>query len=265
MARRTVEILTAKRMPERARLMLEGLHKAMVADGDRVVLTQRYQGRSDWLVLFGVGHALHDRARKRQVERGGHAALWDLGYFGRAKEEHFSRVSVDRDHPQHLLDRAPLDPARWEQFDIALREQADPAGPILLIGLGRKTRAYLGLETWEARALQSIERRYPGRRVLHRPKPKQDYPRLHCERDDRTPIETLLKGASLVVCRHSNVAIDATIAGVPFEAEDGAAMWLAAREFSAENRLQFLQRLAWFQWRPAEAAQAWRFVKGLAS
>lgn len=257
-----VEVLRARRTSSTAEPMLSALVRAARAAGDTVVETSAYQGKSDWLVLFGVGVPVHDHARRVHVKRGGHALLWDLGYFGRKKATGFLRASIDRDHPQALLDRTPPDPMRWERHGIALREDADAAGPILLVGLGRKSRQYLHEADWERSTLRTLMQRFPGRAVLHRPKPNHEGPLLPCERDATTPIEELLRRCSLVVCRHSNVAVDAAIAGVPFEAEDGAATWLAQRPFTPEHRLDFLRRLAWWQWRSDEAPEAWAFVKG---
>ena len=143
---------------------------------------------------------------------------------------------------------------------MPLREHADPAGPIILVGLGTKSRTYLNDEDWESRTLARLEQRFPNRRILHRPKPGHGYTKLHCERDTTTPIAELLRGASLVVCRHSNVAVDAAIDGVPFECEDGAAAWLTGKPFTPEQRLDFLRRLAWWQWRVTEAPLAWAFI-----
>src|SRR5690606_31042250 len=100
---------------------------------------------------------------------------------------------------------------------------------------------------------------FPGRKVIFRPKRRDDM-KLPCKTDGETPIAELLRGSSLVVCRHSNVAVDAAIAGVPFECEDGAAAWLQARPYTAENRLDFLRRLAHWQYRPDEADRAWAFA-----
>jgi hypothetical protein len=264
MAARTVEILSCKRPSVAGAALLAAMGKAIAACGDLPVARTVYAGRSDWLLLFGVGHPQHDNARAHQVLRGGHAALWDLGYFRKGdKAERALRVSVDQDHPQRLLDRAPPDASRWLKHATPLREDADPAGPILLIGLGVKSRAYLNAPEWERQKLAELQQRFPGRRIVHRPKPGRDYPRLNCERDEATPIDALLKGASRVVARHSNVAVDAAIAGVPIEVEDGAAQWLAEREYTPANRLEFLQRLAWFQWGPSEAKQAWQFIREL--
>jgi hypothetical protein len=75
-------------------------------------------------------------------------------------------------------------------------------------------------------------------------------------------IKDVLRGCSLVVCRHSNVAIDACVAGVPVDCEGGAALALYAEhpQPTREHRVQFLQRLSWWQWRPSEARDAWQFV-----
>lgn len=242
--------------------MLEALANAAGAAGVQVTRSRSYRGGSDWLMLYGVGAEECSRARDAQVKGGGAAVIWDLGYFGRKKTVGFLRASVNVDHPHSLLDATPKDASRWDAQGILLREDRDPSGPIILVGFGRKSRAYLGerVHDWEKNKLLELELRYPGKEIIFRPKPRNPFPRLKCKIDDATPIVKLLKGASLVVCRHSNVAVDAAIAGVPFETEDGAALWLAQRPFTRENRLEFLQRLSWWQWKAEEAREAWRFL-----
>lgn len=243
--------------------MLDAIAVAIRQAGDTLTETSEYRGGSDWLVLFGAGAEVHHLARNRQVKAGGRAMLWDLGYFGRQKVTGFLRMSIDSDHCQQWLDKTNPAPGAWAYHGIELREDADPRGPIILVGLGRKSRKYLRADLWEVEAYARIQKQYPGRRVIYRPKPGHDSPSLPCERDDHSPIEQLLRGASLVVCHHSNVAVDAVVAGVPFDAVDGAAMWLVSKEFSPANRLDFLCRLAWWQWQAAEAGSAWSFAKGI--
>jgi hypothetical protein len=240
--------------------MLFALAESARAAGDQVEETTQFCGKSDWLVLFGVGAEVNDRARKAQIAHGGRVLHWDLGYFDRKKIVGHTRMSIDSDHPQQWIDLTEPNPERWEATGIRLREDADPAGPIVLVGLGRKSRAYLNEPMWERLMHARLRIRFPGRRIIFRPKGR-DPLRLKCEADAVTPIAELLRGASLVVCRHSNVAVDAAIAGVPFEAENGAAMWLQQRDFTPANRLEFLQRLSMWQWRATEAAQAWAFAK----
>jgi hypothetical protein len=103
--------------------------------------------------------------------------------------------------------------------------------------------------------LQAIRKAYPNRRVVYRPKPNNEAPLgIDCEQISSGPIEEVLRGAFLVVCRHSNVAVDACIAGIPVVCEGGAASAIygndltAPRTVSREDRARFLQRLAWWQW-----------------
>lgn len=256
----SVEVLRARKPSETGEPMLAAIAAAARCSGDEVTETTRFDGRSDWLVLFGVGAAVNDAARKSQLARGGRVLMWDLGYVDRNKGGGHLRMSIDSDHPQQWLGVTPDDPSRWDRLRIGLQECANPDGPIVLVGLGRKSRAYLNLPNWERDAYRRLKLRFPGRRIVLRPKGRSIV-NLPCPTDATTPIEELLKGASLVVCRHSNVAVDAAIAGVPFEAEDGAAMWLQQHDFTPGNRLEFLRRLGWWQWRTAEAAQAWAFAK----
>lgn len=258
-----VEVLRSNRSSPSAAAMLEALTVAMRAAGETFTETTEYRGDAEWLMLFGVGAAAHTEARDRHVKSGGKVMLWDLGYFGRRKAPGFIRGSINDDHPQAWLDRAPTDPSRWNAQGIRLREDFRAAGHVVLVGMGRKHRSYSG-SGWERQAFADLLKRFPAARIVYRPKNDADQVILPCARNSTSPIEHLLNGASLVVCRHSNVAIDAAIAGVPFECSDGAAMWLKAKEFTRENRLDFLRRLAWFQWRPDEASEGWSFFKGIA-
>lgn len=256
----SVEVLIPIKSSDKALAMLHAI-TAAARQADDVKVTQIYQGGSDWLVLYGVGAPDRDEARKRQIKNGGRTMLWDLGYFDRQR---YLRCSVDHDHPQDWLPRTAPDPQRWNALGIRLREDYDPDGHIVLVGLGKKSRAYLREADWERFRLNDLRKRFPGRQIIYRPKPKSPAMKLDCRMDADSPIEVLLRGASLISCRHSNVACDAAVAGVPFECDDGAAMWLKGRPFTQENRLEFLRRLAWWQWRSNEAVEAWAFIKGVA-
>lgn len=255
-----VEIYVGRRVTLGAKVMLDALEQALRDAGDNVVRTDTYQGDCPVMLLYGVGAVENAPVRDRHIAAGGKAVLMDLGYFGRQKGGGYLRFSIDRDHPQHLLDGTPPDPSRFDVFGITLREDCDPSGRVILVGMGHKSRAYLRVRDWEVRKFASLRNRFGARRILYRPK-KKPFAALPARVDMVSPIEALLKGAAFLSCRHSNAAVDAVIAGVPFECEDGAAMWLARRPYTPENRLDFLRRLAWWQWKPEEAAQAWAFIK----
>lgn len=241
---------------QKAQAMLGALSRVI----GRLVITDKYRGDRDWLILYGVGAPERDEARKKHLASGRHVLMWDLAYFHRQR---YLRCSIDHDHPQQWFDSMGEEYGtnRWATFAVSLREDYDPSGHIILVGLGRKSRSYLHEELWEQQRLADLRQRFPNADILYRPKPGSPSVKLDCRVDADSPIENLLRGAALVSCRHSNVAVDAAVAGVPFECVDGAAMWLQGKPYTRENRLAFLHKLAWWQWLPSEAMRAWRFVQ----
>jgi len=221
-----------------------------------VRITERYEGNSEILMLYGVGHP--ERLKWWKAHQGTRIC-WDLGYWNRQEA---MRVAVGHEHPRNMP-QATGD--RFKASGITLRNDYKPTGHILLAGMGTKSRSMLGFkgQEWEKKTLWRIKRAYPESRIYYKAKRPEEW--TGCRVSDQ-PIERLLKNAALVVCRHSNVAIDACIAGVPVVCEDGAAAELygsdlaAPRNPSHEERLAFLQRLAWWQWKNSEAAQAWKFL-----
>lgn len=246
--------------------MLDSLAVAAGESGDRVTISDTYRGGAELLVLYGFGHPKCQAAVMQQRAMGGRFIAWDMGYFQDVSST--LRVAIDSDHPTiAMVDRTSENSDRFDQERISLRNDYDPDGPIVLVALGPKSRNSLGelSKDWEMRKYRELIARFPGRRIVYRPKPRRPAPALPVDTDDRSDIGDVLRGASLVVCRHSNVSLDATIAGIPFECEYGIAKWLAGREFTVENRLNLLHRAAWWQWREEEASAAWRFVKGMLS
>lgn len=242
---------------------LEAIVRGAVAHGMTVRRTSTYEPSPGWMVLWGVGDPQKAEWRDAHVASGHRALLWDMGYVERGRHTGHFRASIDTDHPWQWLDQTPPDPSRWDRLGRPLREDAAADGPIILIGLGQKSRAIPAQADWEKDKVAELRERFPDRQIIHRPKPKSDVAPLGLPLDRREPIDAVIAGASLVVCRHSNVAIDACIAGVPFECEDGIAFWLRDKPFTPEVRLDFLRRMAWWQWRLDEMKEAWRFFEGL--
>lgn len=226
-----------------------------------VVISKKYTGKYDLLVIYGVGNPERHLNRIAHVASDRRVFCWDMGYFGRKKPRGYLRISIDADHPQAWLTDTTPDPSRWREHDIRLREDYKRNGHIVLVGLGPKSKVHHGIKVldWERNKLEELKVRFPAARILFRPKPRRIFPNLRCETDSTSPIEDVLRGARLVVCRHSNVAVDAIVAGIPYECEDGAAIWLKDGA-TVEERLDFLYRLSWWQWRPDEADLAWQFL-----
>lgn len=237
--------------------------------GLQVSFSMKYTGRSRVIAMYGCGNPEKSEIVRRHVAAGGNAVCWDLAYFSRGSsaQRDYLRVSIDRLHPSvDQVEATPDSADRFAAHGIQLREDYDPAGPVIVIGLGLKSRTGLALHDWECTALQAARTMYPDRRIIYRPKPRggkrgDDGVRWD-DVDGTTPIERLLCGASLVVCRHSNVALDACIAGIPVDCEDGVARWLYAQTKypTPQQRLSLLHRAAWWQWRVSEMGAAWKFL-----
>lgn len=257
------EVLLQLDMVLRGKKMLRAMMEAGEQAGVTIIESRRYTGDCEVLMSYGLGHPVRRIWTSEHVRNGGRLIGWDLGYWHRDVPCAFSmRCTLDADHPQKWIRPEPGD--RFERSEIKLRHDAKADGPIVLVGLGRKQRVHMGMhgQEWELRKLKEIRDRFPGREIVYRPKTPEPMGKVRVMSD--IPIELVLRGASLVVCHHSNVAIDACIAGVPVECEDGAALALyrGNPNPSPDVRLAFLQSLAWWQWTPQEASDAWGYLRG---
>lgn len=227
--------------------------------------TDKFRGGAQWLCLWGVGNAERRAARKTQSELGGHTLCWDIGYTNNGINDiahSYTRVSIDFDHPHRMLDVTSNNPSRWASYGVSLRNDFNANGPIIVVGMGPKSHVHLGIKNWEITTLEQTAARFPDKKIIYRPKPHRGDTVPWKYRDEHTPIARLLRGASLVICRHSNVAIDACIAGIPVECEDGAAYWLYRHGVNPtyEQRRDFLCRMMYWQWKLAEMPNAWKFL-----
>lgn len=204
-----------------------------------------------WLMAYGLGHIGRKAYISQHLKNGGRLIGWDLPYWsrGHAKDkDHPMRLTIDADHPWRMIQKES--PERWDNQGIQLREDCDPEGKIMIVGMGKKAKDLY--PDWEKGIQDRLFNKYPRRKVVYRPKSKWV-----------EPIEQALRGKSFVYARHSNVAVDACIAGIPVECQDGAAyaLYKDNPRPTIEQRLEFLRSLAWWQWKPSEAIQAWDFIK----
>lgn len=253
-----VECLMPK-MPQRASRIMHAMMGAAGQFGIKCIQSETWNNRARILMLYGFGKPERQHWAQQHMSQGGTVIAWDLGYWQR---DEYMRVALNGQHPRKM----PRMPARrWEALGITLRSDYDPNGPIILVGLGDKTRKQFGYtgKSWEAQKFYQIRAQYPGKEIVYRPKTPETL--LGCK-SVYGAIEDVLRGASLVVCRHSNVAIDACVAGIPVVCEDGAAVALYGNNLASPNRpneaerKQFLSDLAWWQWKPTEATEAWKFL-----
>lgn len=243
----TCEILINDRTAMRGVRLLNALNKAAAQAGVNAKITDHYSGKHEWLMLYGPG-GMEGRyqAFNEHIASGRRAVAWDMGYWAR---ERMMRVSIDALHPQEWIWRKELSPERIAGCALPFRNAYNPDGPIVVAGMGKKSKKIYG--EWDEAKMQELASRFPDKQIIFRPKPEKS------AKDKPTPISSVMDGASLVVTHHSNVTIDALIAGIPFECEDGAAKAYRG------DRDAFLRQLAWFQWKHEEAAEAWKFLREL--
>lgn len=247
-----VEILIDSSMSPKGRRMLEAMAQTSPLP---VISSATYRGAGDLLMMYGNGHPVRRKWWLQHRQSGRPCVAWDLGYWD--KDQGAMRMTVNDDHTHRLIRSEPG--ARWDARGVELRDDAGD-GPALVIGLGDKSCKALGIRpgSWERAAIDRL--RGEGRQVAFRPKkPGRVMPGVPSATGT---IEEALAGKSFVVCRHSNVAVDACIAGVPVRCEDGAALALYrhGERPSKERRLEFLRSLAWWNWKPSEAQEAWNYL-----
>lgn len=255
------EVLYVDDFSVRGKKIIEAMIRA-VPQGVRLSVNSQWQREAPVLMTYGLGHAQRHVWTDAHRRAGGRIIGWDLGYWRRDVPIDFNmRLTIDADHPWQRLQVMPS--GRFDSDNIRLRNDFDPNGAIVLCGLGNKQRRWkgLGAREWECRKLSDLRARYPGRRIIYRPKKPEAAP-ANLELSEGS-IEQALRGASLLVCSHSNVAVDACIAGVPVECEDGAAFALYAKNSnpSPAERLAFLHSLAHWQYSTNEAPMAWDFIR----
>ena len=245
----TVEILQTGATTPRGRRILNAMADAHPSDVS-VTTTQWYAGRSDWLICFGCGGEDRWPFYRKHVLSGRRAILFDVGYWDR---DNTYRLSVDDQHPHRWLYRMPKIPGR--EHPAELRDDYDANGPVLFAAMGRKSMRQLGSE-WDARRVRELLAYRQD--VIVRPKPdRKSHPPAGW-----APIEQALKGCSLVVAHHSNVAVDGIIAGIPHDVADGVAAALQPTRDPVKRR-DFIDRLGSWQWKPSEARECWDFIRSV--
>lgn len=255
--RLAVEVLRCLPETARAAEALRGLARAAAGAGLDVVPTDTYQGASPWLLLWGPGAPARGAIMRQHVAAGGHAIALDLAYWNRGLK---ARLTIDAPHPQALVMRRDLPETRLRADRPPISDSWwRPHGQIIVAGIGRKAQAQYGadwIEAWETQMVADCRARWPLRDVIRRPKPL-------------TPgmPDNDLRGASLVVTWHSNIAVDAIRLGIPAVCRDGAAAAVCPSELPDDPRpldqavrQRFLANLAWFQWAPSESAACWKFL-----
>ena len=223
-------------------------------------------------VAYGWGRpALFDAYRGA----GGHFVYLDLGWWGRKPKTDvlggFHKVSVDAREPTAYF-RGNFATDRFAHHGLTAAPWRADGRHVLLAGMSAKSAKTRGFrpQEWEMATIEAI-RSATGRPIMYRPKPSwaeaTPIPGTIYSFPD-TELALALCDCWAVVTLHSNVAVDALLAGVPVTVAEGV-----ARDFSTplvqietprrpEGRDQLLADIAYAQWLPSEMADGscWRHL-----
>jgi hypothetical protein len=205
----------------------------------------------------------------------------DLGYWARKQggaRAGYHKVSVNARHPTAYFQRRAHDAGRFAALGVPIapwRNGSPLAGHVIVAGMSAKSAGVEGFrpEQWE-RATVARLAELTDRPIVYRPKPSWKEARPipgTTFRPGLDDLPALLADCHAVVTHHSNVGVDALLAGVPVHAAEGVATRLGlpaltdiedARRF-AGDRHRFAADLAWCQWTPEEmaAGDCWRHLK----
>jgi len=189
----------------------------------RLMNVSRYDGKPDTDVaaFYGLRGRLLN-VFNDYVAAGKKAVLVDLGYWGRhdgGRLSGYHKFTVNDHSPLEYFQKRAHGPDRVNRFQIKLKPMKTKGKHILLAGMSGKGAGVFGYGPgeFERKMVEEI-RKVTDRPIIYRPKPSwkdaEPIPGTIYSFEEMS-IEAELKRSYAVVTHHSNVAIDALIAGVP--------------------------------------------------
>lgn len=223
-----------------------------------------YRGRPDHdvAIFYGLADRLRDVFEDYRAKR--RAIYIDLGYWGRRKRtrwDGYHKLVLNARHPTEYFQSRQHPADRFAQFKVPIKPWRAPraGAPILVAGMSAKAAAAEGLapEQWERATIAELVT-LTDRPIIYRPKP--NWPDAKPIRGSiwgggDVPLERALSACHAVVSHHSNVAVDALLAGIPCICPGGVASVLAGHDLTQiesppmpEGREQWAADLAYTQW-----------------
>lgn len=264
----------SKRSELVAHSMVEGIRRA----GDQPDLRHRlsYRAPDTEVAIF---YGLMKEILGGYKAAGKKAIYVDLGYWGRhegGRRAGYHKVAINSRHPTDYFQRRVHVPDRFNRFGVPILPWRTKGDHVLVVGMSAKAAAAEGYgpQEWETKVIRQLNA-ITKRSVWYRPKPNwHDASPIQgssfVRGTDGDATETVLRNCHAVVTHHSNVAIDAVLAGVPVFSWDGAGKLMSCQNLDMiesprlyAGREQFAYDLAYTQWNVAEmqAGLAWRYLR----
>lgn len=239
--------------------MADGARRLGLYVDHRSSLTYKGQPQHDAAIFYGLASGL-DRIFRDYAERGA-AVYIDLGYWGRRKRTRFDgfhKLAVNARHPTDYFQRRRHGSERFLSHSVQIRPWREAGDHILVAGMSAKAAYAEGIapHSWERETIAEL-RKLTRRPIIYRPKPNwAEAKHIDGSTFDRdTPLEDMLTNCHAVVTHHSNVAVDALLAGVPCICPGGVASVLSGHDLEQietppmpAGREQWAADLAHTQW-----------------
>lgn len=262
----------------RSKMLAKAMQQGIIRSGDkaRLVNSLTFDGtiNADAAVFYGLSSHL-DKVFKVYREKSV-AVYIDLGYWQRrinSKYDGYHKVSVNNRHPTAYFQNRQHDAARFKSLGIEIQPWREGGTSILLAGMSAKASQAEGFATeqWERNAARTIRigTKMP---IYYRPKPSWTGARIIQGTLFQRNLELAqaFHDCHAVVTHHSNVAVDAVLAGVPVFCTEGVASLMGCTDLTKilqpvrpDGREQWAADLAWTQFTPTEMANGlpWRVLK----
>lgn len=255
-----------------ARSNIRSVHVAQAAalglkrSGERVKLIECQDYKkvdSDYAVMYGFA----DRLREIYEDYRSDAAVvyFDLGYWKRrikTRYDGYYKAVVNGRHPTEYFQKREHCGSRLEALGVEIQPWRSGGENVILAGMSEKAARAEGLEhqRWERDAFKTLVR-HTNRPIIYRPKPNCSRSRpIKGARFDKTSLPgQLFETAHAIVTRHSNIAVEGLIAGIPAFCDAGVASVLSKKNlvkiekpWYPDNRLQWARDIAWCQFKLTE-------------
>jgi hypothetical protein len=252
------------------------MYAGIRANGDRAYLLREDQYRGTAFpiaVFYGFTPTLR-AVMADYVKEGLRAVYIDLGYWAREGLHCHHKIVINARHPTAYFQNVKHKPDRARALGVEALPWLDNGKNILLAGMGAKAANVEGKdpESWERHAISALQL-YTKRRIIYRPKPswlgaKPLAGTTYSPKEQS--LLSLLANAHAVVTHHSNVAVDALVAGVPAFCWQGVATPLSSQNIAdieeprrPEGREQWIADIAYTQWNTDEMRRGlpWAHLK----
>lgn len=263
----------------RARLISEAMSAGINKFGDTSLIRKEefYAGpHADGVVFYGLYGKI--KTAFMDYKRAGKKAVYvDLGYWNRTeggKLYGYHKVAINSRHPTAYYQRRSFPADRFARLGVKVEPWNKTGTHILIAGMGAKAADCEGFKPneWEEAACREL-RLYTDRPIMYRPKPSW----RHATPIEGTlystwphTLEEALTDCWAVVSHHSNVCVDAILAGVPAFCYHGVAAEMGQRDLSLiespiypDGRYEWACNIAYTQWRPDEmrSGACWKFLR----